>query len=126
MLINAFKDDSGDLNYPDVFKEQGIEVFMPDKGDKDLINLKLFSVIELGIFKDETKQVLIGIIEKMVQEQQNDPLILGCTEFPLILNGESYGSISVLNTTQIHVEAIAKYCCGTIQSDLNRSEGIIV
>ena len=98
--------------YPDVFKMHGIEVVKPDQKDKDLINFKLFSEIELGIFKDETRQLLIGIIGKMVREQQIDSLILGCTEFPLILDKETYGGIPVLNTTRIHVESIVKFCRG--------------
>ena len=54
--------------------------------------------------------MLIGIIEKMVQEQHIDSLILGCTEFPLILTESSYAGVPMLNTTKIHVNAIAKYC----------------
>lgn len=98
--------------FSDVFKKQGIDVIMPDKHDKELINYKLFSEIELGIFKDETREILIGIIEKMVREQHIDSLILGCTEFPLILDKETYAGIPVLNTTKIHVESIVKYCNG--------------
>jgi len=98
--------------YPDVFKKHGIEVVMPDAEDKALINHKLFSEIELGIFREETRQLLIEITGKMVREQQIDSLILGCTEFPLILDQETYGGIPVLNTTRIHVETIAKYCRG--------------
>lgn len=96
--------------YQDVFRKQGIEVIMPDKEDKALINHKLFSEIELGIFKDETRELLIQIIEKMVREQQIDSLILGCTEFPLILTKPYYAEILMLNTTKIHVDAIVKYC----------------
>ncbi|MBW8323279.1 MAG: amino acid racemase [Prolixibacteraceae bacterium] len=96
--------------FPDVFKKQGIDVIMPDMRDKEVINYKLFSEIELGIFKDETREILVGIIEKMVREQHIDSLILGCTEFPLILTDETYAGIPVLNTTKIHVESIAKYC----------------
>lgn len=96
--------------FPDVFKKKGIEVIMPGEEDKELINYKLFSEIELGIFKDETRELLIGIIEKMVREQHIDSLILGCTEFPLILTAETYDGIPILNTTKIHVESIAKYC----------------
>jgi len=98
--------------YPEVFQKQGIEVVMPEKTDKELIDYKLFSEIELGIFKDETRQLLIDIICKMVREQHIDSLILGCTEFPLILNQEMVGGIPVLNTTRIHVETIAKFCRG--------------
>lgn len=96
--------------FPDVFKKQNIEVVMPGQDDQALINQKLFSEIELGIFKDETRQMLIAIIEKMVREQHIDSLILGCTEFPLILEEDSYAGIPVLNTTRIHVDSIVKYC----------------
>jgi len=98
--------------FTDIFKEQGIDVIMPDKKDRDLINHRLFSEIELGIFKDDTRLMLIGIIEKMVQEQHIDSLILGCTEFQLILKESSYAGIPMLNTTKIHVDAIVKYCVG--------------
>ena len=96
--------------YPEVFKSSGIEIVMPDKEDKEQINYKLFSEIELGIFKDETREMLIGIIEKMVREQHIDSIILGCTEFPLILKEKQYAGIPVLNTTKIHVDALVNYC----------------
>lgn len=99
--------------YPELFKKKGIDVVMPDAEDMELISLKLFTEIELGIFKDETRQLLIHIAEKMVREQQIDSLILGCTEFPLILIEPEYAGIPMLNTTRIHVDAIVKYCIGS-------------
>ena len=96
--------------FPDVFNRHGLEVVMPEKEDKELIDYKVFSEIELGIFKDDTRRFLIGIIEKMVREQHIDSMILGCTEFPLILEGSSYAGVPMLNTTKIHVDAIVKYC----------------
>lgn len=96
--------------YQDVFKRHGIDVVVPGKQDRELINYKLFSEIELGIFKDETRQLLIRITEKMVKEQGIDSLILGCTEFPLILTEKEYAGIPMLNTTKIHVDAIVSYC----------------
>jgi aspartate racemase len=98
--------------YQDVFDRREIPVILPDDQDKKIINEKLFSEIELGIFKDETRELLIRIIEKMVHTQQIDGLILGCTEFPLILTEARYAGIPMLNTTQIHIDAIVKYCRG--------------
>jgi aspartate racemase len=46
----------------------------------------------------------------MVREQHIDSLILGCTEFPLILKESGYAGIPMLNTTKVHVDAIVKYC----------------
>lgn len=96
--------------YSDVFERYEMEIVSPEESDKELINQKLFSEIELGIFKDETREMLIGIIEKMVREEKIDSLILGCTEFPLILTEENYAGIPMLNTTKIHVESIVNYC----------------
>ncbi len=96
--------------YPDVFIKNDIEVIMPNQAEKEIINQKLFSEIELGIFKDETRELLVDIIKKMVDEQQIDSIILGCTEFPLILKEPEYCGIPVLNTTQIHVNEIVEKC----------------
>jgi aspartate racemase len=98
--------------FRDIFKKHGIDVIIPEKEDRELINYKLFTEIELGIFKDDTRRMLIAIIDKMVQKQHIDSLILGCTEFPLVLKESSYAGISMLNTTKIHVDAIVKYCVG--------------
>jgi aspartate racemase len=95
--------------YPDVFAKHGMEVIMHDADDKELINTKLFTEIELGIFKDETRRIITGIIEKMVRERHIDSVILGCTELPLILREQSYAGIPALNTTQIHIDAIVKH-----------------
>ena len=96
--------------YQDVFKKQGIEVIVPDKEDKELINNKLFSEIELGIFSNETRDIFIDIIHKMVMINKIDSIILGCTEFPLLLPESTYAGIPVLNTTRIHVNEIIEIC----------------
>ena len=96
--------------YQDVFRRSGIEVILPDEADKQVINQKLFSEIELGIFRDDTRQLLVSIIEKMINSDRIDSMILGCTELPLILTEPNYAGIPMLNTTKIHVNAIVKYC----------------
>jgi len=98
--------------YQDVFERNGLTVEIPDEQDKKTINEKLFSEIELGIFKDETRDLLLRIMDKMIQIRHIDSLILGCTEFPLILPDKKYSGIPMLNTTQIHINAIADYCRG--------------
>lgn len=96
--------------YQDVFLKRHIEVIVPEKDDQLFLQEKLFSEIELGVFKDSTRKELIQIIQKMIEKQQIDSLILGCTEFPLILTEPSYAGIPMLNTTSIHVQQIVRYC----------------
>jgi len=49
----------------------------------------------------------LSIAEVLIQEHQADALVLGCTEFPLMIQ-ESDVSIKVLNSMQIHMQAIIR------------------
>ena len=92
--------------FSDVFAKDNIEVVSPGQEDVERINELLFTELELGIFKESTKDELLTIVQKMRDEQQIDSLILGCTEFPIMFTEEKYLGIPFLNTTRIHVEAI--------------------
>jgi len=95
--------------YKTPFLSKGISVVTPSEEEQQLIQHKLFSEIELGIFKDSTREDLFIIAKRMVDENGIDSLILGCTELPLILTENRYG-IPFLNTSAIHCESIINYC----------------
>jgi len=95
--------------YKKPFVSKGISIVVPSEEEQQLIHHKLFSEIELGIFKDSTRAELLAIAKRMVDEEGIDALILGCTELPLILTESKYG-IPFLNTTAIHCESIIKHC----------------
>jgi len=96
------------------FLDHGIEVVVPLPEEQRLIHEKLFSEIELGIIREETREALLAIVKKMIDRDRIDSLILGCTELPLILDRDAFG-ITFLNTVAIHVEGIVKYCMGDSQ-----------
>jgi aspartate racemase len=96
--------------YADFFRQGGMQVIVPDDEGKRIINEKLFAEIELGIFKDETRELLLSIVKKMKEQNGIDSLILGCTELPLLFKNPTYLGIPCLNTTRIHVESIVKFC----------------
>lgn len=93
------------------FRRHGMELIVPSPTEQEIIHEKLFSEIELGIIRDETRQELLVIIRQMIERDAIDSLILGCTELPLILPDEAHG-IPLLNTTAIHVTAIVAECLG--------------
>jgi len=93
------------------FGENGMTIIVPEKEDKELINHRLFSEIELGIIKDSTRKEFLSIVKKMIDRHSIDAVVLGCTELPLILNKDEFG-IPFLNTTAIHAESIVNYCVG--------------
>ncbi len=98
--------------YKEPFISKGISIVVPNEKEQQLIHHKLFSEIELGIIKEETRDEFLRIIKRMKEENNIDSLILGCTELPLILKGDSCYGIPYLNTTAIHCKSIIKYCIG--------------
>ncbi|MEW6674349.1 MAG: amino acid racemase [Thermodesulfobacteriota bacterium] len=95
--------------YKKIFRSHGVSVVVPTVSEQQHIHHRLFSEIELGIIKDSTREELLAIVKRMLDEESIDSLILGCTELPLILNESPYG-IPFLNTTAIHCESIITYC----------------
>lgn len=95
--------------YKKPFISKGISIIVPTEREQQIIHHKLFSEIELGIIKDSTREELLLITKRMVEENRIDSLILGCTELPLILTESRYG-IPFLNTSAIHCESIIRYC----------------
>ncbi len=95
--------------YKKPFLSSGIAVVVPTGEEQRLIHHKLFSEIELGVIKDSTRDELLAIAKRMVEEDQIDGLILGCTELPLILTEDKY-DIPFFNTSAIHCEAIITFC----------------
>jgi aspartate racemase len=96
--------------FADVFRKLGMEIVVPEKSAKEYIDTKLFSEIELGIFKEETREGLLQIVKNMKQSNDIDGIIMGCTELPLILPENSYHGLPVLNTTEIHIREIVERC----------------
>lgn len=96
--------------YSDVFKNSKIDIVVPQTAEIDFIHNKLFTELEMGIFRDDTRQQLLDIISKMIERDKIDSVILGCTEFPIMFDKESYLGIPFLNTTQLHVEKIVATC----------------
>ena len=91
------------------FRRQGIDLIVPTAEEQDLIHHKLFSEIEVGIIREETREALLAIVRRMIERDGIEFLVLGCTELPLILPEEAFG-IPLLNTTALHVESIVAEC----------------
>jgi len=93
------------------FHDAGISIIVPMKDEQQFIHNKIISEIALGIIKNSTRQELLSVVKRMIDEDSIDGLILGCTELPLILEKDEYG-IPFLKTTAIHIDSIVDYCIG--------------
>lgn len=93
--------------YQKVFDKKNIQLVVPEEAEMDYIHEKIFSELEYGIVKQETKERYLKIIDRIVNTYHCDGVILGCTEFPLLIKQEDV-SLAYLDTTAIHINKIVE------------------
>ena len=91
--------------YQKVFRRAGIELIVPDSADQDYIHEKYFAELVPGIFLPETRDKLLGIVDRMKSESDIEGVTLAGTELALILRGESHNGVALLDTGKIHCQA---------------------
>jgi aspartate racemase len=91
--------------FPDIFSRRQITIVMPNEAEQARIHDKYMSELLPGIIRDETRALLLEIVQAMKQRDGVDGLILGGTELSLIFREPIVAGLPVLDTTQIHVEA---------------------
>jgi aspartate racemase len=96
--------------YADTLSEHGIATIFPTEEEKNFIHNTIMNELAKGVFKDESKQKLLDIINRLHQEGC-EGIILGCTELPLVIS-QSDASVVLFDTLDIHVEAIVEFAVG--------------
>ena len=91
------------------FHKAGIEVFVPNQEEIEYIQDKIFSEIEFGLIREDTKAGFLRILKRIETEHCIDGVILGCTELPMLLKPEDF-SVRYIDTTAIHIAAIVDRC----------------
>jgi aspartate racemase len=94
--------------YPDVFARENIAVIVPHLEEQAYIHDKYVGELLADKFLPETRQLILGIIQRMTEEDQIQGIILGGTELPLLLSDDSASGIPLLDTTKIHVQAVVR------------------
>lgn len=104
LLLLGIKFTMQNSFYQDTCSQFGIEVITPSEKDQDTINQIIFDELNRGIFRDESRDYFLSIINKYPA----DGVILGCTELPLLLKQED-SPIAMLDTVELHTQAVLKY-----------------
>jgi aspartate racemase len=101
LLLLGIKFTMQSTFYQEYCQKLGIEIITPSNEDQDIIDKIIFNELVIGFFKQESKMILIHIIEKYFDV---DGVILGCTELPLILDQKDTKKV-LLDTLELHVDA---------------------
>jgi aspartate racemase len=95
--------------YQHVFEAEKMRLVVPHGDEQDYMQEKLFSEIEFGIIKEETKRNFLAIIDRMMKSERIEGVILGCTELPLLIKAEDV-AVQYIDTAQIHIASIVDVC----------------
>lgn len=89
-------------------KKHGLKVVIPNETERDYINAVIFDELCAGKFYNDSRERFVQIINRLVDEEGAEGVILGCTEIPLLIKQEDV-MVPVFDTMTIHVEAAVKY-----------------
>ncbi len=84
----------------------GIDVVIPDEGDREKVHNIIYQELCRGEVKEESKAIYRQIIEKLSQ-QGAEAVILGCTEIALLIQ-QQHTDVPLFDTTAIHSEAAVR------------------
>ena len=94
--------------YPDVFARRGLLLVVPATPDLDYVHEKYLGEFLKNEFRPETRDGVLGVIERMQRDSGVEAVILGGTELPILLRTESHNGVALLDTTKIHAAAVLR------------------
>jgi aspartate racemase len=98
--------------YTDVFARRGLALVVPPEPDLSLVHDCYLNELLQNVFKDQTRDELYGVIDRLVRREGVEAVILGGTELPLILKDDAHAGAVLLDTTKIHVRAALDFARG--------------
>lgn len=87
------------------FEQLGIHIVVPEPAQQTIVHQHIVTELENGIVQPATKQWFLALIQTLLQTQQIDGVILGCTELPLLLKPADL-ALPLLDTAEIHLDRI--------------------
>lgn len=88
-------------------EKHGLQVFIPDDADRELVHNVIYGELCLGVVKPESRRGFVAIIDKLVASGAQG-IILGCTEIESLIRQEDT-TTPVFPTTRIHATAAVDY-----------------
>lgn len=87
----------------------GIQIIVPSESEQDDVNRIIFDELVKDQVLDKSKQRYLNIVDRLVQEEGAEGVILGCTEIFLLIKQEDRPELPVFNTTALHCEAAVNF-----------------
>ncbi len=98
----------------DFLESHGIEVLIPNPADRDVIHRTIFEEMGKGLFRIATRQSYREIINRGIADGA-EGVIMGCTEIPILLEGENH-PVPFLDSTFLHSRAAVEFILSGLEA----------
>ncbi len=94
--------------YVDILKDQfNIETLIPNSEERQYLQDLIFNELVKGQFTEAAKEKCLTIIKRL-QNEGAEGVVLGCTEFPILLPAKTI-SMPSFDTTLLHTKAAVEF-----------------
>jgi aspartate racemase len=93
--------------YREGLQKHGVEVILPDDGEREYIQRVIFEELSIGKLTDDSRKGFLEIIDNLV-EQGAEGIVLGCTEIPLLVKHRDT-DVKIFDTAVLHAEKALNY-----------------
>ena len=97
--------------YADRLRQHGLEVLIPNVGDREIVHRVIYDELCLGVTEDASRQEYLRIIQRLVADGAQG-VIAGCTEIGLLVKQE-HTKTPLFDTSVIHAQAAVKEALST-------------
>lgn len=89
--------------YRQRLEKQGLRIVVPSGDEQEIVHSVIFEELVQGQFTERSKQAYLRIINRCIEQEAIDSVILGCTEIPLLIPPQEVPVFAV-DTTALHAE----------------------
>jgi aspartate racemase len=97
--------------YRDRLRRHGVEALIPSEPDRARLHAIIFDELVQGRFKLTSKDAMVAMVESAVRGEDVDGVILGCTEFGLLVKQDDL-PIPMFDTAELHAKAAMDFALG--------------
>jgi aspartate racemase len=97
--------------YRERLRRHGVDALIPSEPDRARLHAIIFDELVLGRFKLASKDAVVAITESAARGEGADAVILGCTEFALLVKADDL-PVPMFDTTEIHAKAAMDFALG--------------
>ncbi|MDB5482745.1 MAG: aspartate/glutamate racemase [Caulobacteraceae bacterium] len=90
--------------YRERLSSLGVEAVVPPEADRERLHAIIYDELVQGLFEPASREAVIEIAERAIAGDAADSVVLGCTEFGLLVEPDDFPT-PVFDTTEIHARA---------------------